>query len=109
MKITVTEKNIKELHQYQGTEKRLAVGEELHVIKTKIPYPCINGTFAIVTDWQPSDNSKRMLERESHQDADKYGWKFGAKVLRETLAEKKESYAFNRWSIDMKHIKKIGI
>lgn len=110
--ITVTEKNIHEFYPYQGQNKKLQVGDVLEVIKEKCPYvwesktPGRGNHFAIVTDWQPSPNSLEMIRRENDPDADKYGWKFGANVMKETLTEKKQSYAFNRWSINQKLIPK---
>jgi hypothetical protein len=98
--IKVTEKNKKHFSAYQGTIGTPKIGDTLTVTGKDKPTKGLN----IVTDWQPSDNSKRMLERENEPDADKYGWKFGAQVLRQTLAEKKQDFAFNRWNIKTENI-----
>src|SRR5271170_3645667 len=62
--IMVTEKNIAEFEPYRETKKKLAVGEVLYVISEHHPYVRKNAEFAIVTDWEPNDNSLRMIARE---------------------------------------------
>lgn len=104
--ITVTEKNIDEFDPYQGQNKKLTVGDVLYIVKKGVPSPTRNFNFAIVTDWEPSENSLKIAERANDPEAEKYGWKSGSELTKKMLKEKKESYLFNRWSINEKFLSK---
>ena len=97
--IIVTAGNIASFSPYIGTTKKLSIGEVLTVFSENIPKVRVNGCFAIVTDMQPSDNTQRMIERENHPDAEKYGWDRGAAIAREAI-KNNEIYAMNKYSID---------
>lgn len=104
-KIKVTPKNILAFRPYQGTTREVQIGEELTVISEKIP--CVHANncyFVIVTDYQPNNNSLRMISRASDPEASKYGWITGAETVKNSIAEK-DVYVFNRYSINQKSIK----
>lgn len=106
--IKVTENNVNDFLPYQGTTKKLKVGDVVYVVKTVIPETMRQKTFSIVTDWEPNYNTLKMIERANDPEADKYGWKRTAELNKEAIAEKKEAIYFNRWSINDNKYEKAG-
>jgi hypothetical protein len=106
--IIVTSENIDYFHAYSGTNKLLNIGDVLEVVRGKIPYPQINGTFAIVTDWQPSKNTINVINRKRDLEAKKYGWDRSAEIMEGIVSKKnkKDWVFFNHWSIMQSKIKK---
>lgn len=98
--LTVTEKNINHIRPFQGTSESVSVGDVLDVVIEEKG----RDAFIFLTNWKPTYNTLKMIERGNEPEAKRWGWDDIAEVNKKAVEEKKDAVFFKRYTIAKKDL-----